>query len=92
MLRPVVDEDSIGYINLFNFHLIRSEEFKSAIEELNSKSLKGLIIDLRDNAGGLLSSAVDITDLFLPEGQLIVSIKGRHKNDIREYKSNPHNI
>ena len=34
-----------------------------------------------------LSSAVDITDLFLPEGQLIVSIKGRHKNDIREYKS-----
>ena len=82
-----VDEDSIGYIRLVQFSSHSFEEFKSAIEELDSQSLKGLIIDLRDNAGGLLSSAVDITDLFLPEGQLIVSIKGRHKNDIREYKS-----
>ena len=79
-------------LDLFNFHSHSFEEFKSAIEELDSQSLKGLIIDLRDNAGGLLSSAVDIADLFLPKGQLIVSIKGRHKNDIREYKSNPYNI
>ena len=82
-----VDEDSIGYIRLVQFSSHSFEEFKSAIEELDSQSLKGLIIDLRDYAGGLISSAVDITDLFLPEGQLIVSIKGRHKNDIREYKS-----
>ena len=57
-----VDEDSIGYIRLVQFSSHSFEEFKSAIEELDSQSLS-LIIDLRDNAVDS-SSAVDIADLF----------------------------
>lgn len=63
-------EDNIGYISISQFDRVTSEQFKIAFEDLNSKNSKGLIIDLRNNPGGLLSTVCEITDLFVPEGTI----------------------
>ena len=51
---------------------------QAALDAVRADSVQGLILDLRDNAGGLLPAAVETCDLFLPKGCLIVSIRGRH--------------
>ncbi|MBN1226546.1 MAG: S41 family peptidase [Deltaproteobacteria bacterium] len=85
----------IGYIRISTFQGQTDEELSKALKELiKEKELKGLILDLRNNPGGLLSQAINVTDTFLGSG-VIVSIKGRdekeektvaHKNKIdRDY-------
>lgn len=83
-----VDKNGTAYLRLVQFTSRSGKEFKEAISRLTEKGMKRLILDLRDNSGGLLSAAIEITECFLPKGQLIVSIKGRQKDDIREYKAN----
>jgi carboxyl-terminal processing protease len=74
----MLDHDKkVGYIRITNFMQNTTEEVKHALEDLKAQDMKGLILDLRDDPGGLLSSAVEISDLFLEEGQ-IVSTKGRN--------------
>jgi len=71
----------IGYIRLAGFSEHTASELKSAIQKLEVQGVRGLVIDLRDNPGGLLTSSVEISDLFLDKGR-IVSIrdrKGREK-------------
>ncbi|WP_434309979.1 S41 family peptidase [Hominifimenecus sp. rT4P-3] len=60
-------EDGIGYLYLMQFDDVSLEQMKNALADLTSQGMKGLILDLRDNPGGLLTSVVDIADLFLPE-------------------------
>ena len=73
----MIDKDKkIGYIRISQFVQNTTEEVKAALTELTTEGMKGLILDLRDDPGGMLSSAVEISDLFLEEGQ-IVSTKGR---------------
>ncbi|TAL70698.1 MAG: S41 family peptidase [Bacteroidetes bacterium] len=80
--------DSIGYIKLERFTRNSKDEVVKAFQDLKKKNkLKGLVFDLRDNPGGLLESAVSITELFVPMGSKIVSIKGRNKRDERIYYS-----
>jgi carboxyl-terminal processing protease len=75
-------QNKIGYLRLTNFAETTADEMRSAVEELQSSGVKGVIIDLRNNPGGLLKSAVAIADLFLTEGR-IVSTKGRnHKEEV----------
>lgn len=83
-----VDQNGTAYIRLVQFTSRSGAEFKEAISDLKEKGMKRLILDLRDNSGGLLSAAIEITECFLSKGQLIVSIKGRKKNDVRDYHSN----
>ena len=83
-----VDKNGTGYLRLVQFTSRSGKEFKEAILKLKENGMKRLILDLRDNSGGLLSAAIEITECFLPQGQLIVSIKGRQKDDIRDYKAN----
>jgi carboxyl-terminal processing protease len=81
----MLNED-IGYICLTNFTKNAGNEVKKAFLELkNSNELKGLVLDLRGNGGGLLHEAVNICNLFVDKGELIVSTKGKEKS-----KSNDH--
>ncbi len=77
----------IGYIRISNFQSDTGQELSKTLEELeNKRKLGGLVLDLRNNPGGLLSQAVEVADEFLDSG-LIVSIKGR---DDKEEKSIAH--
>jgi carboxyl-terminal processing protease len=79
-------ENKIGYIRLTNFSKTAAKEMRDAVEELQREGARGLIIDLRNNPGGLLRAAVEISDLFLTDGR-IVSTKGRnHKEEIYDAK------
>lgn len=64
-------EDKIGYISVSQFDELTSEQFKAAIEELKNQGMEGLVVDLRDNPGGLLSAVVDMLDYILPKGLLV---------------------
>ncbi len=84
----VGEADGIGYVKLERFAREAGPEVRAAILELQKKGeLKGLILDLRDNPGGLLDAAVEITQLFVPQGSMIVSTRGRQPQTHREYRS-----
>ena len=74
MLDP---EHKIGYVRLTHFSRHTSEELVEALESLKQNGMKGLVLDLRFNPGGLLTQAVQIADLFIDSGR-IVSTKGRN--------------
>ncbi len=83
-------EDNIGYIRLRNFSKTTSNEVKSALNKLSSqkkKKLKGLVLDLRNNPGGLLNQAVEVADIFIKKGQLIVYTEGRTPDQNMRFKS-----
>jgi carboxyl-terminal processing protease len=67
----------VGYIRVETFNETTSKELGEKLKELNESSLKGLILDLRENRGGLLSEGVAVADKFLRRGQVIVSHHGR---------------
>ena len=64
-------QDNIGYISVAQFEEPTSEQFKAAVEELKGQGMQRLIIDLRDNPGGLLYAVVDMLDYVLPEGLVV---------------------
>lgn len=64
-------EGQIGYIQLSEFDDVSTEQFKAALEDLESRGMKGLVVDLRNNPGGLLNVVVEILDMFLPEGTVV---------------------
>jgi len=70
-------DNKIGYVRISSFIQNTTEELKNALSDLKSQGMRGLVLDLRDNPGGLLSSAVEISDMFVPDG-LIVSTKGHN--------------
>lgn len=71
--------DKIGYIQVTNFETVTLKQFDEALDELNKKKMKGLIIDLRSNPGGNLDTVCKMLDLILPKG-VIVSVKDRDGN------------
>jgi carboxyl-terminal processing protease len=78
--------DSIGYIKLTGFTENAAKEVKDALIGLKeNNNLKGLVFDLRGNGGGLLREAVDIVNIFVEKGSLIVSQKGKVKEMNREH-------
>jgi carboxyl-terminal processing protease len=78
-------ENNIGYIRLTSFNENSSEQIKDKIDKLNkNKNLKGYILDLRNNPGGLLSQAIKISDFFLENGE-IVSTKSRKVSENRKW-------
>jgi len=75
----------IGYIKLDRFAETTSNELKAALDAM--KDIEGLIIDLRDNGGGLLNQAISVSDFFLPRGELVVSTRGRAEGSARIYEA-----
>ena len=80
--------DGIAYIRLERFSRTAGDDVRSSIKDLKSKgAVKGVVLDLRDNPGGLLDIAVDIASKFLPESTLVVSTKGRRIDSEHKYYS-----
>ena len=74
-------EDGIAYIRIADFKEHTVDELKEKIDQLRQDGMKALVLDLRYNPGGLLKSAAEVADLFLPKGEVIVSTKGRRPAD-----------
>lgn len=75
-------DNKIGYIQVTAFEQVTPKQFKNALKKLEKQGQKGLIIDLRDNGGGLLDSAVEMLDALLPKGLLVYSMdKSGHKEE-----------
>lgn len=79
--------DSIGYVNLSGFKENLAKELRDTVKNLKACGAKRLVIDLRDNGGGLMDEAVGIVSLFVPKGTLVLSSKGRDPRENREYYS-----
>lgn len=77
-------EDNIGYILISEFDQITVSQFVLAIDDLEKKGMTGLVIDVRDNPGGLLDAVVSMLDRLLPKGSNIVYTEDKYKK--REYK------
>jgi carboxyl-terminal processing protease len=67
----------VGYLRLSTFSETTGEEVRAAIDRLEAEGAKSIVLDLRDNPGGLLSQAVDVSEAFVPKGSLVVYTKGR---------------
>ena len=79
--------NNIGYVKLSSFSQTAFNSVKQAFDELKGLGMETAILDLRDNGGGLLMEAIRLVNLFVPKGQLIVSTKGRLKEENRAYKT-----
>ena len=64
-------DDNIGYVQVTEFDEVTSDQFIAAVDDLKSQGMEGLIVDVRDNPGGLLSCVVEMLDYMLPEGTLV---------------------
>ena len=80
-------EDRIGYVRLTQFGEPTSSELDDALKKLEKEGAQALILDLRDNPGGLLDQAAKVCEKFLPRNQLIVSTEGRHADERNEYRA-----
>lgn len=80
-------EGQVGYINLSSFSGTPSKDFKNAFLDLKKQGATSLVIDLRNNGGGLLDQAVEIVNFFVPRGKTIVTTKGKIKQASNTYKT-----
>jgi carboxyl-terminal processing protease len=91
-VRSHVEGDDVGYIRITQFNEQTTEGLKKAIADISAKvsddKLKGYILDLRNNPGGLLDQAVSVSDTFLSKGE-IVSTRGRNAEETQRFNSRP---
>ncbi|MBI5154214.1 S41 family peptidase [Candidatus Poribacteria bacterium] len=80
-------EDNIGYIRIARFSENTARDVRLALLDLKGKGMQGLLLDLRHDPGGLLREAIDVSDLFVEKGEMIVSTKGRLRSQNREYRA-----
>jgi carboxyl-terminal processing protease len=86
-----LEGDDVGFIRVTQFSQQTTDELKRAIRDLTVQSgdkLRGFIVDLRNNPGGLLDQAISVSDAFLEKGE-IVSTRGRKPEDIKRYSARP---
>ncbi|MFH0796779.1 MAG: S41 family peptidase [Candidatus Omnitrophota bacterium] len=83
----ILPDSKIAYIRLAEFQKDTYKDLKAALEDLMKQGMEGLVLDLRSNPGGLLDSAVNVSNLFLPLDRLVVYTQGRKPEDRIEYKT-----
>ncbi len=74
-------EEKLGYIELSSFEDVSTDQFIGAVDALEEQGMEGLILDLRNNGGGVVNAAEDIADYLIPDGKDIVSFKGKGVED-----------
>jgi carboxyl-terminal processing protease len=79
--------DGIGFIKLVSFTPKAGKEVRDAVIALKNQGAQKLVLDLRNNGGGLLNEAIDIVNVFVPRGQLIVETRGKYPEDNRSFKT-----
>ncbi|MFH1850890.1 MAG: S41 family peptidase [Candidatus Neomarinimicrobiota bacterium] len=84
-------DERTGYIRLTQFSKNSVTEMRDALKELKDQNAQSIILDLRDNPGGLLQSAIGVLDLLVPKGETLLTTKGKSKESNRTFKavSNP---
>ena len=89
-VKAVILKPGYGYVWITNFRDQTTDDLTTALEKLESEAspLKGLILDLRDNPGGILNQAIRVSDLFIEEGT-ILTIKGRLDKHTKTFKAKP---
>ena len=88
---PHILDEHIGYVRLTEFRENSYNEIHRLLEKLKAQGADSLILDLRNNPGGLLNVAIKIAEDFLPAGKTIVTTKGRHSSDDTQAKSENNN-
>lgn len=90
MVQSQMLEEGIGYLAIYDFTETTYEQFHVQLEELKKAGMSGLIVDLRNNTGGLLSSVTDILDSILPEGIMVYTMdKDENRTDYRSSGETP---
>ncbi len=79
------DDSKIGYIQHYDFTEGVAKDMRQAIEQMQAQGMEGLILDYRNNGGGILQEAIDVVSLFTPKGTEVVTLKGR--NDSMVYRT-----
>lgn len=85
-------EDNIGYIYVLQFDTITAKQFKEAIDDLESKGMEKLVVDLRDNPGGVLDAVVDMMDYVLPDDKILVYTEDRNGNGDKYFSDDGHQL
>jgi carboxyl-terminal processing protease len=78
-------DQQIYYVSLSQFSQNATKQIEDLLKKSNDHSYKGLIVDMRNNSGGLLNVAIDIVGLFLPNNSLVVETKGRNNQETQQY-------
>lgn len=98
LTRKIIDENKLLskaidnrllYIKIIAFESETLKSILTDIETLYDESKEGIILDLRDNLGGVLSSGLALTSLFLPDDSVLINVKSRKKEDKKQYKNTP---
>jgi carboxyl-terminal processing protease len=87
-VKSIMIDDGIGYIRLSEFNSQSDEDIKKILDTFKEQGMKSFILDLRNNPGGLLDSAINIVSLFIEDRKLALITKGRKKETKREYYTN----
>ncbi len=80
-------DEGTGYVRITDFNRTTAQELEDALKGLEGKAMKRLLLDLRDNPGGVLEQAVEATDLFLKAGSMVVYTRGRDASSFQEYRT-----
>ncbi|MGH2820845.1 MAG: S41 family peptidase [Actinomycetota bacterium] len=87
-LRAAKTPEGLGYVRLFGFARGAGKQLRSKVSELTAEGVEGIVLDLRDNGGGLFSEAIDVSSVFLDEGKIVTYKTRREPDQVYEAEGN----
>ncbi|HEX2195325.1 MAG TPA: S41 family peptidase [Actinomycetota bacterium] len=83
-LRATLRSDDVGYIQLFGFARGAADQVRDEVEDMIDQGAEGIVLDLRDNGGGLFTEAVDVASVFIEDGEVVIYREGRDDETVYE--------